>query len=244
MRRLSFLVAFAALAFTLPVLAAPNAPRSNLGVITDVKLPSSIWNMPFTDSNGVTRTFGQLKGTTLLVPFLTLCPDVCPFTTGNAIQTARRLEASGATNVRVIEVTVDPQRDSVARLSNYRRMVGLRSSDIAISFWRTNSKNTRTMMKFFGMTTEKLPIDAVHRDWMTNKPISYELDHSDGFYVITDRQKLRFVSGLSARFVGKLTRAMKSYLNEEGLNTLAHPSTGWTPKDAVDTLTYISQSHG
>lgn len=223
-----------------PAWAAQPAPRASLGVATNVSIPSSVWNMNFTDSTGQSRTLSSLKGTTLIVPFLTLCPDVCPFTTGNAIQTARILQAHHATNVRVIEVTVDPRRDSVARLAKYRTMVGLTSSDVAISYWRASPADTTTMMRFFGMTTEKMAVDSVHRDWMTGKPITYELDHSDGFYVVSSNGKLRYVSGLSARFVGTLTKAMKNYLNDMGLATLAKPSPGWTPTDAVSALSYVA----
>jgi cytochrome oxidase Cu insertion factor (SCO1/SenC/PrrC family) len=178
----------------------------------------------------------------MIVPFLTLCPDVCPFTTGNAIQTARLLQSRHATNVRVVEITVDPRRDTVSRLQQYRKLVGLRERDRAITIWRTSPRNTEILKAYFGMTTEKMAVDAVHKDWMTNRPIAYEMDHSDGFYIVTDAQKLRFVSGLSARFVGKLTKAMTGFLNEEGLETLEHPSPGWTPRGALTALSYVAGS--
>ena len=222
--------------------AAQPAPRSSLGVVTNVTIPSSVWNMQFTDSHGRPHTLASLTGTTLIVPFLTLCPDVCPFTTGNAIQTARILQSHHSANVRVIEITVDPQRDTIKRLAKYRKLVGLNSGDVAISLWRASNRDTAKMMKFFGMTTEKMSVDDVHRDWMTGKPIGYELDHSDGFYVITSQGKLRYVSGLSAKFIGQLTTAMKRYLNSAGLATLAKPSPGWTPSDAVTALSYIAQT--
>ena len=74
----------------------------------------------------------------------------------------------------------------------------------------------------------------------TNKPITYELDHSDGFYVVSSSGRLRFVSGLSARFTGTLTKAFAAYLNDMGRQTLAKPGKGWTPSDAVAALSYIA----
>lgn len=241
MRRiLAISLILSATTLSLPALAAQPAPRSSVGVTTNIPIPANIWNMSFTDSSGATHRLSELKGTTLLVPFLTLCPDVCPFTTGNAIQTARLLQSHHSTNVRVIEVTVDPKRDTVKRLKKYRSMIGLTGTDVAISLWRASSRDTTTMMKFFGMTTEKVAVDEAHLDWLTNKPIAYELDHSDGFYVLSSSGRLRFVSGLSARFTGTLTKAFASYLNDMGRQTLARPGKGWTPNDAVTALSYIA----
>ena len=223
----------------LPASAAIKAPRAALGVSTDVKIPSSISGIEFTDSRNRHHHLNQVKGIVMLVPFLTLCPEVCPFTTGNAIQVAHILQANADRNVRVIAVTVDPGRDSVARLAAYRKMVGLTKSDTKISYWRASASDTATFMKFFGMTTDRMKANASLRDWWTHKPLAYDLDHSDGFYVLR-KNHLRFISGLSPRFVGSLTKAMKNYLSDDGLHTLTHPLKGWTPKDAIDAMSYVA----
>jgi len=241
MRKLLLLPAVLALTClaVLPA-GAVSAPRSTLGVSTDVRLPKSILSITFTDSTGHHRHLGTFKGTTLFVPFLTLCPEVCPFTTGNAIQVARQLALHHDRRVRVIEFSVDPGRDSVKRLKAYRSMVGLTKNDTTISQWRASARDTAAVMKFFGITTDRMKAAPELRDWMTKKPLKYDLDHSDGFYVLDRHQHLRFISGLSPRFIGTLTNAMKSYLSDDGLNTLAHPLAGWTPTDAIAALSYVA----
>lgn len=225
----------------LPAMAAVvTPPRTSLGVSTNISLPSSITEIEFIDAAGNKHHLNELSETTLLVPFLTLCPEVCPFTTGNAIQVARLLKARNVRHVRVVEVTVDPARDTVRRLAAYRKMVGLTKNDTMISHWRASAKDTSTFMKFFGMTTERMKASADMRDWWTDRPLAYDLDHSDGFYVLSRKHHLRYISGLSPRFVGNLTKAMKSFLSDDGLTTLSHPLKGWTPKDAIAALSYVA----
>ena len=222
--------------------AAIAAPRSTLGVETDIALPKSITSIVFTDSHGSKHRLDDLPGVTLLVPFLSLCNDVCPFTTGNAIQVARMLESRHDSNVHVIEITVDPRRDTVRRLAAYRRMVGLGNTDSTISLWRATGNRTATFMKFFGITADHVKSGKNGAiDWMTHRRIRYEVDHSDGFYVLDSRHHIRYISGLSARFVGTLTRSLTNYLSSEGRHTLMHPHAGWTPRDAVASMAYVAK---
>ncbi len=95
---------------------------------------------PFTliDQDGRTRTDADFRGRHMLVYFgYTYCPDVCPTALSDMAIALDEIGAD-ATKVRPVFVTVDPARDTPARLKDYvanfhPRLVGLTGSDDAIA---------------------------------------------------------------------------------------------------------------
>jgi protein SCO1/2 len=173
---------------------------------------------------------------------LTLCADVCPFTTGNLLQVAAKLHTKGTTGVHIVAFSVDPTRDTRARLLAYAKRLGISPSSSLLQFWRGDGVATSAVMKFFGMRADHLAVeDPAPRDWLTGKPITYDVDHSDGFFVLDGQHRVKFISGLAPRFVGALAKALKGYLTADGLQTLEHPGPGWTPNDALQALSYVAR---
>jgi protein SCO1/2 len=106
----------------------------------------------------------------------TQCPDVCPTTLAEMAQALREL-GPRAERVQVLFVTVDPERDSQALLSQYvpafdPRFVGLRGDAEAIE---------RTA-KEFKVVYQKVP---------GSSPGSYSVDHTAGSYVFDAAGKIR-----------------------------------------------------
>lgn len=63
----------------------------------------------------------------------TSCPDMCPLTLARFSQALKQMDAADADEVRVLFVSVDPERDTPERLAKYvdsfgERFVGLRGS--------------------------------------------------------------------------------------------------------------------
>ena len=91
-----------------------------------------------TDQDGVTRSDKDYRGKYLLVFFgYTYCPDVCP-TTLAVMKAALEKMGSRADRVVPLFITVDPKRDTPAKLKTYLssfgpRFVGLTGDDAAIS---------------------------------------------------------------------------------------------------------------
>ena len=87
-----------------------------------------------TNQDGQTVDASSYRGKTVLLYFgYTHCPDVCPTTLGTLALALNRL-GPDADKVRVLFVTVDPARDTVAALKQYvnafgPQFVGLRGSD-------------------------------------------------------------------------------------------------------------------
>ena len=87
-----------------------------------------------TNQDGQTVDASNYRGKTVLLYFgYTHCPDVCPTTLGTLALALNRL-GPDADKVRVLFVSVDPARDTVAVLKQYvnafgPQFVGLRGSD-------------------------------------------------------------------------------------------------------------------
>ncbi len=72
-----------------------------------------------TDQNGAPETQSVLRGKWTLVFFgYTFCPDVCPVTLSNLGAALPRIGPQAA-RVRVVFITVDPERDTQAQLKRY-----------------------------------------------------------------------------------------------------------------------------
>jgi protein SCO1 len=84
--------------------------------------------------SGATMTAADMRGKAVLLYFgYTHCPDICPATLANVSQALKRL-GLGASSVRVLFVSVDPERDSVQTLARYAsyfgpQIIGLTGTD-------------------------------------------------------------------------------------------------------------------
>jgi len=218
--------------------SGPAQPSASLGNVTNRTVSASIASIPLTTQGGRTTTIGSYKGKTLfLVPFLTLCPDVCPFTTGNLLAVQASLEAATQQNdVEILELSVDPERDTPTRLAAYAKNVGA-SWTMAVA----SVADTTTLMKYFGMTTERMDSEGSVIDWMTGQPLTYDLSHSDGFSVINPAGVERFVSGAAPSFHGTLPSVLGNFLSSDGKATLADPpKNGWTPAQALSAISWVA----
>lgn len=211
------------------------APPASLGTTLDRPVPASLRQLPLTNQRGETVSLESFAGKTLLVvPFLTLCTDVCPLTTGNLVQVQHSLTKDGArSSVEIVEVSVDPGRDTPARLAAYARLTG--------ASWQlvTESPTTlATMAKFFGWYYQQVPEDNPPSiDWWTGKPLTYDVDHSDGFVVIDPGGRMRFETIAAPAYHGPLNPRLERFLSALGRRHLLHPSSfSYTAADMLDVL--------
>ena len=138
---------------------------------------------PFTltDQTGRTVTEKDLLGHPSLVFFgYTFCPDVCPTTLAEATDWLQTL-GPDAKGLRVYFVTVDPERDTPAKLAEYlsvfdHRILGLTGT----------AEQTAAIMKAYRVFARKVP-QAGSADYL--------MDHSAAVYMMDPQ----------GRFVGALT---------------------------------------
>ena len=103
--------------------SAPAAPPAGQGLVLDRPTPQHV---ALVDQHGRPVSLAGLRGkVVVLAPFLSLCQDECPLVTGAFLAMARHLQTAGlAHRVAFVEATVDPGRDSVARLAAYQKEFG------------------------------------------------------------------------------------------------------------------------
>ncbi len=197
--------------------------------------------LPLQDESGRTTTLAAFRGrVVVLAPFLTLCHEVCPLTTGAFEAMHQDLARAGlADKVRFVEVSVDPWRDTPRRLRAFSRLTHatfpmFTGSDAQLSrFWR-----------FFGVgfwrTKEGRPPDT---DWLTGKPLTFDVSHTDSLFLIDARGRERIVDVGMPELGGRLPDALDALLNAQGKADLAHPQPGWTVEQALGDLERLLGRH-
>ena len=130
-----------------------------------------------TDHTGKPRTLADFKGKAVLVFFgYTQCPDVCPTTMAEMATVMQKLGPQ-ADRLQVLFVTVDPERDTQALLSQYvpafdKRFLGLYGDAAA----------TAKVAKDFKVFYQKVP---------GKDPGNYTMDHTAGSYVFDPQGRVR-----------------------------------------------------
>jgi protein SCO1/2 len=199
------------------------------GTLMNESIPTAILNTPLIDSTGKSFTLASLKGKSIVLSdFFTSCADICPLTTANMRDIGNALTAAKlSSKAVVIEVTVDPEKDTPSRLALYKSLYG--GSD-----WMSatgNLKDITALWKWFGVYIEKTKIDGVTKDWQTGKPLTYDITHADVVNIIGPDQKWKWIDLGNPAVSNPTTMPakMKAYLSASGLLNLTKPQDpSWT----------------
>lgn len=218
----------------------PSAPPPSLGNAVNETLPASVLDAPLVDQSGQARPISSFRGHILvLVPFLTTCQEECPITTGALLLMAQDLRAAGlAGKVDIAEASVDPARDVPGRLAAYGRLTG--------AGWPMLTSSPAIMAglwKFFGIYVQRVPEGSPPGiDWLTGKPYTYDVSHSDGFILIGPDQHERFITVASVDFRnGTLNPSLRRLLDGQGQTNLTHPPSGsWTIAQALQAIGWLA----
>jgi protein SCO1/2 len=208
---------------------------SGLGTTTHIPVPAGLLRLRLVNQHGRTVDLASWRGrSVLLVPFLTLCQDICPMTTGNLLAVQRSLRADhAAPEVQIVELSVDPRRDSPARLAAYAKLTG--------GSWQLVTESPAALARlaeFFGFSYRVAPEERPPaRDWWTGKPLTYDVDHSDNYFVIDPAEVERVVQDAAPDFRGQLNPKLYRFLSPLGRQHLKAPAQpAWTPADALQAL--------
>jgi cytochrome c biogenesis protein CcmG/thiol:disulfide interchange protein DsbE len=202
-----------------------DATAAQLRLPVGVEVDRPLGDFTLLDAHGHRTSLASLRGRYVVVaPSLTLCHEVCPLTTGALMRLRDELEASGvADHVVVAEVSVDPWRDSPARLRAFAQRTG---TDVRL--YTGTARQLKRFWAALGVAYERTPQDQPpDRDWWTGRPLTFDVRHTDGVFVIDPHGRLRVaVSGMPA--VGTLPRKLSSLLNDEGRENHRAPAGPWT----------------
>lgn len=123
------------------------------------------------DQNGQPFSSAELKGKVQLVYFgFATCPDVCPLALGRMSVALDELRQQDRDKIAAIFITVDPERDTPAKLKQYlnfdKRIIGLTGSASAAA-------QAREGFKVYASRVDH-----------AQSEIGYTMDHSSLFFVV------------------------------------------------------------
>ena len=132
--------------------------------------PSAAPDFELPGSNGSPVVLSKLRGKVVALAFgFSYCQRVCPVTLANLSQVFKELGAA-ATDVQVVFVSVDPDRDTPSRLREF------------LQFFNPS---------FLGATGTKAPSE--------DKKLGYEIHHSSSIFLIDREGKLRLLVPFGTR---------------------------------------------
>jgi protein SCO1 len=221
--------------------ASPASDQDALPVGSIVAPPRATPRFGLIGENGRPTSLAAFRGRWLvLAPAMTLCHEVCPMTTAALIELTDALRRVGlARKVAVAEVTVDPWRDSPARLRAYRRLCGSN-----FSLLTGTQAQIRAIWRFFGVYYERVPQgNPPDIDWMTGKPETFDVQHTDALFVLDPQGRERIVEEGMAQVARPMPRALRALLDAEGLRDLAHPQFPWSASEVLADLARLTGWH-
>ncbi|MGH2865826.1 MAG: SCO family protein, partial [Solirubrobacteraceae bacterium] len=140
---------------------------------TALAQPRSVPDMRLIDEQGRPFSVEDWRGRwVVLAPQDTACNEMCPITTGALMQLEAQVRARGlGSKVVIAEVTVDPWKDSPARLRAYRRMTGL-----DFQLLTGTPAELHRFWKYFGVYYQRVPEGSPPAiDWYTHKPDTFNV---------------------------------------------------------------------
>lgn len=212
----------------------PSAPPASQGNVQNRAIP----NIQLISSSGEPTSLAAYRGKDIVMaPFLSLCQDECPLITGAFIALQRDVRAAGlGGKVVFMEITVDPARDSPARLAAYSKEFG---ADWVMA--TGTPANLNALWKFLGVSVQIVPEEQPAKiDWYTGTPLTYDVDHTDGYFLIDASGHERYSDSNPPDLHGQLDQKLKGLLNAGGIKNLNDQSApNWTVDEALSSLSWL-----
>jgi cytochrome oxidase Cu insertion factor (SCO1/SenC/PrrC family) len=235
------LALLAALLCASPVLVAcgssggdPPPPPASQGIVQNRAIP----DIPLISSSGAATSLAAYRAKyVVMAPFLSLCQDECPLVTGAFIALQRDIDAAGlGKKVVFMEITVDPGHDTPVRLTAYSEEFG--------ADWPMltgTPTNLDALWKYLGVSVQIVPEEQPAKtDWLTGKPLTYDVNHTDGYFLIDPSGHVRFSDSNPPNLHGHLGKKLTNLLNDGGLQNLDHQANpNWTLTDALTSISWL-----
>jgi protein SCO1 len=220
----------------------PAPPSAYLGTVLDRPVPDGVADLPLTTDAGQPTSLASLHGqVVVLADFLTLCQETCPLTTGNLMVMDRAVSAAGlGGRVQFVELTVDPNRDTTSRLRAYRRLFGAPANLLLL----TGSPTViGQIWRYFGVWYQQVAEDnPPGTDWLTGKPLTYDITHQDALIYLDAKGRERFLVVGSPDAAGSpIPPALRRFLSAQGRTDLNYPDAStWTAAEALSPIAWLT----
>jgi protein SCO1 len=220
----------------------PSPPSAYLGTVVDRPVPAPIADLPLTTSAGRPTSLAAWHGqVVVLADFLTLCQETCPLTTGNLLQMDRAVTAAGlGRRVRFAELTVDPGRDTPSRLRAYRKLIGAPPNWLLLT---GRPAVIEQLWRYFGIWYQRAGEERPPgTDWLTGRPLTYDVNHEDALLYLDTAGRLRFVIQGGPNASGSpVPPVLRRFLSAEGRAGLSHPDASTrTARDALAPIAWLT----
>lgn len=221
----------------------PAAPGASVGQQADAALPATVTAPVLVTSSGRRFDLASLAGKVIVVSdVMTLCQETCPLDTANVVQAAHAVERAGlGSKVEFLSITIDPQRDTPQRLAAYRTLY-----DPAPANWIVatgTDEQIASLWKALGVYIERVPDQPpAPRDWLTGKPLTYDLTHSDEVFFIDQHGHERFVLEGAPHVApgAPLPEKLKKFLDDTGDKDLTQPDAqAWTLPQELQVVSWL-----
>jgi cytochrome oxidase Cu insertion factor (SCO1/SenC/PrrC family) len=145
-------------------------------------------------------------------------------------------DAGLASKVEFMEISVGPGRDTPPGLSAYSREFG---ADWLLA--TGTPANLDALWKLFGVSVQIVPEEQPAKiDWYTGTPLNYDVDHTDGYFLIDTFGHERFSDSNPPNLYGRLSKKLASLLNTGGLKNLNDQSSpSWSLNQALASLSWL-----
>ena len=246
-RRFRQLIATASVGAVFMALAACGSsatavPNISGGSELDAVLPANIATMSLTNQDGKTVRLADFKGKTVLVQDgMTLCQEQCPIDTATFVGLARQYtqSAAKAKDVVFLTITVDPVRDDPAQLKAYRDLYAPGAGSLPQWQLLTGSaSDIAALWKYFHVFTQKVPQDAVVKNWRTGARLTYDVQHSDEVFFIDGSLKQRYLLEGMPSLGGTIPAKIKGFMTADGMANMK--MTNWTVANGISVLDWMS----
>ena len=101
--------------------------------------------------------------------------------------------------------------------------------------------NLNALWKFLGVSVQIVPEEQPAKiDWYTGSPLTYDVDHTDGYFLIDASGHERFSDSNPPDLNGHLDQKLTSLLNDGGLQNLDHQGNpNWTLSDTLSSISWL-----
>jgi protein SCO1/2 len=101
--------------------------------------------------------------------------------------------------------------------------------------------NLDALWKFLGVSVQIVPEEQPAKiDWYTGTPLTYDVNHTDGYFLIDASGHERFSDSNPPDLHGQLDPKLKGLLNAGGIKNLDNQAApNWTLSDALSSLSWL-----
>ena len=247
-RRLRRILAITTVGVAFVALAACGAsstgsvPNISGGSQLDAVVPTKIASMPLVNQDGKTVHLADFKGRTIVIQDgMTLCQEQCPIDTATFVGMAQAYakSASPAKDAVFLTITVDPVRDTPAQLKAYRDLYA--GSADSLPQWQAltgSPADIAALWKYFHVWSEKVPQDAVVKNWRTGARLTYDIQHSDEVFFLDGTLKQRYLLEGMPSLGGSIPAKIKGFMTADGMANMK--MSNWTVANGLTVLKWVN----